>query len=137
MTDQVKRLQIFKKIKFELDLFRLLKSCGVKRSLVEEIPTELANRKPEKGVDYYYYIGPLDEKTRPFCRLMLSIDKVFTKEEIEYMSEELEYPVLEYKGSYNCRHNWVKFRGQIINTPKPTQREIRRLINSNLPDYKG
>ncbi len=126
------RIQTFKRLKLELQLFELLKNTGVSRSLVEELPQEFANRNPEKGVNYYYYNGPLDAKTRPFCKLMLKIDKVFTEEQINYISEELNYPVLEYKGSFGCRHQWIKFRGRIINTPQPTQRDIRKLINSGV-----
>jgi hypothetical protein len=113
-------------------LISLLKNTGVSRSSVEEIPKQFADRKPEEGVDYYYYIGPNDAKTRPFCRLMLKIDKVFTEEEINYISDNLNYPVLEFCGSYGCRHSWVRFRGRRISTPPPTQREIRKLINRGI-----
>lgn len=128
----IKRIQTFKKIKFERDLLSRLKKTGFKKSQVEEIKKEFANRIPEKGENYYYYLGPLDEKTRPFCRQMLKIDKVFSEDQINYISEELNYPVLEYGGSYNCRHQWVKFRGRVIPTPNPTQREIRKLINNGM-----
>lgn len=117
---------------FERKFLSLANKLGTPKKKVEELPKEFANRIPEKGMDYYYYLGPLDEKTRPFCRHMLKIDKVFSREEIDYMSAELNYPVLEYGGSYNCRHQWVKFRGRVISTPKPTQREIRRLINNGM-----
>lgn len=126
------RLQQLKRRKTDLHLISLVKKYGIPRSQVEEITQEFANRIPEKGVNYYYYIGPNDAKTRSFCKLMLKIDKVFTEEEIQYMSDELGYPVIEYCGSYGCRHGWVKFRGRVITTPKPTQREIRRLLNEGL-----
>ncbi len=126
------RIKDFKKILFEKELIRLLRKCGVSKSEVEEIPREFADRKPEEGVNYYYYNGPLDAKTRAFCKLMLKIDKVFSEEEINKISEELGYPVLEYCGSFGCRHHWVRFRGKRINTPKPTVREIRKLINDGV-----
>lgn len=129
---EITTLNRFKKLAFERELLKLLSKCGVKRSEVEEIPKEFADRKPEEGVEYYYYVGPNDDKTRAFCKLMLKLDKVFSIDEISYISEELNYPVLEYKGSYNCRHNWVRFRGKRIFTPKPTVREIRKLINSGI-----
>ncbi len=129
---ETKTIERFKRMSFERKLISLLKQCGVPRSSIEEIPTQLADRPVEKGVEYYYYIGPNDEKTRPFCKLMLKIDKVFTLEEINKISDELNYPVLLYKGSYNCRHEWVRFRGKRIFTPKPTIREIRKLINSGI-----
>lgn len=120
------------KLKEDKRFFSVLAKYGTKRNLVEEIKSEFANRKPEKGKSYYYYIGPNDDKTRPFCKMMLQIDKVFSEDEIEYMTEELGYSVLKYEGSYNCRHSWIKFTGKIISTPRPTAREIRKLINSGI-----
>ncbi len=118
----------------ECELLKLLRSdkYGIPRSEVEEITENFADRKPEEGMNYYYYSGPLDEKTRPFCSLMLTIDKVFSEEEIAKISEELNYSVLKYKGSYKCRHDWIKFRGKRIYTPAPTQRDIRKLINKGI-----
>lgn len=117
-------------LKKEERLLKLLSSdkFGTKKTHVIELKETFANRKPEKGEQYYYYSGPDDDKTRQFCKLMLKIDKVFSQEEIDKISEELNYDVLEYKGAYNCRHKWVRFRGKIISTPKPTMREIRKLI---------
>lgn len=110
-------------------VLRVISKYGVERSRVEEVKLELAWRRPDQGQTYYYYNGPLDDKTRPFCRLMLQIDKVFSQEDIDKISEELGYSVLEYCGSFGCRHQWVKFRGKFITTPKPTVMEIRKLIN--------
>lgn len=117
-------------LKKEERLLKLLSSdkFGTKKTHVIELKETFANRKPEKGESYYYYSGPDDDKTRQFCKLMLKIDKVFSQEEIDKISEELNYDVLEYRGAYNCRHKWVRFRGKIISTPKPTMREIRKLI---------
>jgi hypothetical protein len=124
------RLKQIRQIKQEFAIYNLLVSnrFGLKRNQVEELKEEFATRKPEPGEAYYYYSGPLDDKTRPFCKMMLKIDKVFSQEEIDKISEELNYDVLEFKGAYNCRHKWIRFRGKIISTPKPTMREIRKLI---------
>ena len=102
----------------EIRMFELLNrdGFGTKKSLIEEVKNEFAWRKPEEGMDYFYYSGPDDDKTRPFCKLMLKIDKVFSTEEIDKIGEELNYDVLKYKGSYNCRHKWVRFRGKRIST---------------------
>lgn len=126
------KLTSFKTFSRERQIVKVLRKYGVSRSLVEEIPQGFADRKPEEGVNYYYYNGPLDKKTRSFCRLMLKIDKVFSEEEINKISEELGYSVLEYCGSFGCRHQWIRFRGRRINTPKPTVREIRKLINDGV-----
>lgn len=89
-------------------------------------------RTPEEGQDYFYYSGPVDSKTREFCKYMMKLGKVFSSDEIEFMSDILGYPVLKYAGSYNCRHSWVKFRGKVIKTPAPTVRQIDNLIEKNI-----
>lgn len=76
---------------------------------------------------FFYYIGPDDEKTRDFCRYMLRLDKVFSSTDIMELSYKTGYNVMKYKGSYNCRHNWVKFRGEYIGTTAPTNLQINKL----------
>lgn len=113
--------------KQNVEAFELLKVGN--ESVQKFGPSE---RKKEAGVDYYYYFGPKDSKNRDFCSYMLRLDKVFSEEEIQFMSDMLGYPVLEYAGSYNCRHRWAKFRGKFINTPAPTVRQIDHLIQINI-----
>lgn len=49
-----------------------------------------------------YYHGPLDDKTRPICRVMLSAGAL-TKKEVE-----ANYPgALIDGGGINCRHDWL------------------------------
>ena len=90
------------------------------------------DRIAKPGEVYYYYDGPLDEKTREFCRYILKLDKVFTISEIGYMSTQLGYNVYQYQGSYNCRHIWRKFRGKLLPGPAPTDRQIQTLIEKNI-----
>lgn len=125
------RIQQLKRTKFERDLLKLLRESGISRSKVEEIPEEFG-RKPSKGQTYYYYTGPLDDKTRPFCAQILKMDKVFSEKEINKISKLLGYDVLEDKGAYNCRHNWVKFRGKEISGTKPTVKEMNDLIRKGI-----
>ncbi len=63
----------------------------------------------------YKYNGPRDSKTRTFCKRLLDLDLLFRKEDIAKMtlegansSEFGYYDIFQYKGSYGCRHNWVK-----------------------------
>ena len=50
----------------------------------------------------WYYHGPLDEKTRPICRVMLG-DSGLTQLEVER-----RYPgALNDGGGINCRHQWL------------------------------
>mgnify|MGYP006390283105 CR=1 FL=1 len=113
-------------------IHKLMRDKGIPKRLIEEIPLEFASRKPEEGVDYYYYSGPLDDKTRPFCKQMLTYDKVVSEVDLDILSNYLDYDVKKYKGSYNCRHNWVKFRGKRISTPELTTSQIRKLISKGI-----
>lgn len=115
--------------KIEHALFNLFSTKGIPKSQVEEIKEDFADRPVKKGENYYYYSGPLDDKTRPFCKQMLSYDKVVSETDIDILSNYLDYDVKLYKGSYNCRHKWVKFRGKRISTPELTIPQIRKLVN--------
>lgn len=121
-----------KELRQEVNFFNAISKFGLPRSKVQEIPQSFTARKPEEGEDYYYYSGPLDDKTRDFCKRMLKIDKVFSSTDIDILSNYLDYDVLQYKGSYNCRHKWVRFRGKVISTPEPTVAQIRSLIKSGI-----
>lgn len=112
----------------EVNFFNAIKQLGIPKKQVVELPDTFADRIPQEGENYYYYAGPSDEKTRPFCKKMLRLDKVFSSTDIDILTNYLDYDVLEYKGSYNCRHNWVRFRGKRISTPEPTVKQIRELI---------
>ena len=109
-----------------------MKQLGVPRESVEEIKTEFKDRAKVKGEKYYYYSGPLDEKTRDFCKSALSLNKVFSRSDIDVMSIELGYDVYKYNGSYNCRHIWATFMGKVITTPPPTINQIRKLIDKGI-----
>lgn len=108
-----------------------MNELGTPKDSIIEVKEEFGY-KPQKGTDYFYYSGPLDDKTRPFCKLMLGIDKVWSEDDIAVMSIELQYDVEKYRGSYNCRHKWVKFRGKEIQTPKPTINQIRKLVDKGI-----
>lgn len=130
------RLNAIIGIRDQKKILAILKSSGLKKSQVEEIP-ESFDYKPKKGEEYYYYSGPLDEKTRPFCRQLLQMDKVFPRKVIDQLSSYLNYDVLDKNkdfgpGAFNCRHQWVRFRGKEIMTPKPTVKQINDLIRSGI-----
>lgn len=126
-----------KQQRFERSFKRISKDFGKdkKYCVAYEITNESfarGEREKEPGMNYYYYSGPLDEKTRDFCKYLLKLDKVFSEEEIDFMTSIIGYSVIKYAGSYNCRHRWIKFRGKIINTPAPTVSQIDRLISINI-----
>ena len=62
----------------------------------------------------YYYEGPFDSKNRDFCRVMMQKDLLFRWEDINMMSQNVVndefgyYDIFAYKGSYSCRHHFVK-----------------------------
>lgn len=118
--------------KIEAKIKELFKKKGIPRNQIEAIEVELADRPVKPSENYYYYDGPLDEKTRDFCRYMLAVDKVVSETDIIVLSDNLGYDVLQYKGSYNCRHRWIKFKGKRISTPALTNNQIDRLIDKGI-----
>jgi len=85
----------------------------------EEKFTE-SNPNAESSLDYgtylirYKYIGIRDNKNRTFCRQMLQAGKVYTIEDIDRLTDSVAneqfgfYSIFMYRGSYNCRHQWVR-----------------------------
>ena len=86
--------------------------------------TGLPLKKGAKGRDalttqgakvMYQYSGPVDAKTRPFCKRMMQMsDKGVLWSEADLLSIENSNPgfgsynIFTYKGSYGCRHKWNK-----------------------------
>jgi len=58
----------------------------------------------------YKYVGPRDNKNREFCREMLNKNRVYRIEDIEQLSNPDfgVYDVFLWRGSFNCRHVWVR-----------------------------
>lgn len=65
----------------------------------EEMAKELGT------VVVYQYLGPTDQKTRPFCRA--HVDRAYTREALdrEDNGDGQPKPVSAYLGGYNCRHS--------------------------------
>ena len=70
----------------------------------------------------FKYVGPRDFKNRQFCADMLSFNRIYREEDIAELSnpEFGNYDIFLWRGSYNCRHTWVrliyKAEGRIINS---------------------
>jgi len=73
----------------------------------------------------YKYSGPVDDKNRDFCRVLMTRytnqGKVFRKEDINQMSIAgvntgfgpggvNQYDIFNYKGGVNCRHDWEQVK---------------------------
>ena len=75
----------------------------------------------------YKYVGPRDNKNRQFCADMLSFNRIYREEDISQLSNPDfgVYDIFLYRGSYNCRHTWVRLiykkEGRIINSGSSTR----------------
>lgn len=45
--------------------------------------------------------------SRPLCQKLMQLDRLYTRQEIEIMSQNLGYSVWDRKGGDGCRHKWV------------------------------
>lgn len=63
----------------------------------------------------YSYEGPKDDRNRAFCAKMLELDRFYTRQNIETISEKLGYSVWDRRGGFwndngvvkpYCRHHW-------------------------------
>jgi len=68
------------------------------------------NNAIDPNTPFYFYDGPLDDKTRPFCKALLKLDKLFSQEDIDRLSRYVGYNVDLYFGGFNCRHKWKQAR---------------------------
>ena len=74
----------------------------------------------KKGLDEepetkYRYTGPISSDSRNFCRAMVRLNKIYTREEINDMDTAINtgfrhdgqpYSIFEFKGGVNCKHYW-------------------------------
>jgi hypothetical protein len=74
----------------------------------------------KKGLDEepetkYRYTGPISSDSRNFCRAMVRLNKLYTREEINDMDTAINtgfrhdgqpYSIFEFKGGVNCKHYW-------------------------------
>lgn len=64
----------------------------------------------------YSYEGPKDSRNRPFCKKLLELDRLYSRAEIESISQRLGYSVWDRRGGWwtqpdgtrspSCRHRW-------------------------------
>ncbi len=65
----------------------------------------------------YSYEGPNDDRNRPFCKKLLELNRIYSRSEIESVSQRLGYSVWDRRGGWwtkpngdhspSCRHKWV------------------------------
>jgi hypothetical protein len=88
----------------------------------------------------YVYAGNLASNSREFCKKMIGANKIYRKEDIERMSNQVvnegwgpkgakKYSIWFYKGGGNCHHRWNKqvyasFEGMGIDVNSPKAKII-------------
>jgi hypothetical protein len=93
-----------------------------------------------KFITRYVYAGDTSDKSRPFCQKMTSANKIYRKEDIQLMSQQVVnegwgpngidiYDIWLYKGGGNCHHRWNKrvyasFEGVGIDVNSPKAKVI-------------
>lgn len=88
-------------------------------------PEQIDNRPPPETVDIYIKysyepkpgLEPVIETTRPFCKRLIELDRLYTRSEIESISQRVGFSVWDRKGGWwgdkpECRHRW--FRNVVI-----------------------
>ena len=71
-----------------------------------------ADKEPEIK---YRYTGPISGNSRSFCKAMVRLNKLYTRQEIRDMDSSINtgfrhngqpYSIFDFKGGVNCRHYW-------------------------------
>lgn len=80
-------------------------------------PPSSAAVPPSQVLIKYSYEGPQDSKNRPFCAKMMSLNRLYSRADIEQISQRLGYSVFDRRGGFwtrkgthdttpYCRHKW-------------------------------
>lgn len=48
-----------------------------------------------------------EHPSRPFCKKLMELNRLYTRKDIEDISQRLGYSVWDTKGVDGCRHRWV------------------------------
>jgi DNA-binding MarR family transcriptional regulator len=98
----------------------------ISRELTEAGKVQKKARKPlaEISIRYSYEVSPglgdaIIDTTRDFCRRLIQLDRVYSRKEIEQISQRLGYSVWQRRGGFYhnprtgvttpyCRHRWLE-----------------------------
>lgn len=91
----------------------------IERTISKDItapPIKPGSVSPTRISIKYSYEGPKDSKNRPFCAKMLELNRLYSRADIEKISERLGYSVFDRRGGFwrhkngtvtpYCRHKW-------------------------------
>lgn len=109
----------------ELESKGVLKSKTEKVGDDKQIIREETKAAPEKKAITtevyvkYSYEGPKDDRNRAFCAKLMELDRLYSRSEIEQISQRVGYSVWERRGGFYhnpdtdvtqpyCRHKWVQ-----------------------------
>ena len=96
-------------------------TAGIDTIIEHAVNPEMIDiKEPPETVDIsirYSYepkpgLEPIIETTRPFCKKLIELDRLYTRAEIESISQRVGYSVFDRKGGFwgekaECRHRWV------------------------------
>lgn len=93
-------------------------SRSIPSSVEIAAPPDITKNPPVQVFIKYSYevkpdVGPaIIPTSRPFCRKMIALNRLYSRAEIERISERLGYSVFDRKGGWwgkspECRHRWV------------------------------
>lgn len=110
MLNDLQRLNV---LDYETD--KVSGKVTVKR--IGEIAKTVTEEEGFKVTVKYKYTGPKDSKNRPFCAQMLRLNRIYSRAEIDAISEKVGYSVWLRRGGWyrdpttdvsrpSCRHFW-------------------------------
>jgi len=73
----------------------------------------IAQKTAELGIETFLYVGPIDNKTRPFCQSI--VGTTHTRLEIEELDNGQTGDVMSDGGGFNCRHTWTPVPSDVFN----------------------
>jgi hypothetical protein len=93
----------------------------IERTVPEKVsapPARTGSANPTRiSIKYSYEVKPgigpaIIATTRPFCKKMVGLNRLYSRADIEKISERLGYSVFDRKGGFwghnpECRHRWV------------------------------
>ena len=84
------------------------------------------------GIQDFIYRGPLDIKTRPFCRKL--VGKSFTRKQIDAMNNGTRLqPVSKFGGGWNCRHFFIPSPQIHVFAPDEQQQIVAAPTKKQIP----
>lgn len=83
---------------------------------IDIVPPDIIKNPPVQVFVKYSYEGPVDNRNRPFCAKMMALNRLYSRAEIEQISQRLGYSVFDRRGGFwrhkdgtttpYCRHRW-------------------------------